>query len=138
MKLKPLNLQVVVVLGASSGIGRATVLKFAKAGSVVIAASRSKAGVDSLVEEVRSFGGEIQGVICDTTVTEDVKRLANTAVSAYGRVDTWVQNACKTFVECRADVCKLCLILDLLTNFQKRIFRELLTPTSLVWPELLG
>ena len=53
MKLKPINEQVVVITGASSGIGRAAALDFGKLGAKVVAAARDELGLQSLVEENR-------------------------------------------------------------------------------------
>jgi short-subunit dehydrogenase len=51
MRLKPVEEQVVVLMGASSGIGRETALRFAERGAKVVVSARSKAGLDSLMEE---------------------------------------------------------------------------------------
>lgn len=53
MQLNPINQQVVAIVGASSGIGRETALKFAQQGAKVVGAARSQEGSDSLVEEIR-------------------------------------------------------------------------------------
>ncbi len=58
MKLKPINEQVVVVFGASSGIGRQTALRFAQRGARVVVAARGAAGLQSLVDEITRAGGE--------------------------------------------------------------------------------
>ena len=53
-KLKPIAQQVVVIVGASSGIGRETALKFAARGAKVVAAARSEPGLISLTEEIKA------------------------------------------------------------------------------------
>ena len=58
MKLKPINDQVVVVFGASSGISRLTAQKFAERGAKVIVSARNAEGLESLVEEITGNGGE--------------------------------------------------------------------------------
>lgn len=93
MQLKPINQQVVAVVGASSGIGRETALQFAKRGAKVIVAARSEEGLKSLVEEIRSLNGEATFVAADVTVFDQVKAIADKAVEQYGRLDTWVHNA---------------------------------------------
>lgn len=93
MQLKPIQDQVVVILGASSGIGRATARQFASRGAKVVAAARSEAGLHSLGREVRDTGGEITTVICDVTDFAQVERVASIAVNIYGRIDTWVNVA---------------------------------------------
>ena len=50
LKLKPMRDQVVVVMGAASGIGRATAVRFAREGAKVVVAARGEAGLRSLVE----------------------------------------------------------------------------------------
>ncbi len=57
MQLKPINEQVVVIMGASSGIGRATALKFAERGAKLVLAARGQDKLDSLVAEIESMGG---------------------------------------------------------------------------------
>ncbi len=90
MQLKPIHEQVVAVVGASSGIGRAAALEFAKKGAKVVVSGRSEAKIASLVEEIRSFAGEVTSIIADVTVLEQVKAIADKAVEVYGRLDTWV------------------------------------------------
>jgi short-subunit dehydrogenase len=65
VKLKPINQQVVAVVGASSGIGRVTALKFAEKGSKVVVLARSQSGLDSLVEEIRRLGGKATAIAAD-------------------------------------------------------------------------
>lgn len=96
MRLKPIQDQVVVILGASSGIGRETALQFAKRGAKVVAAARSGPGLDSLVEEIRGKGGDATSMVCDVAEYEQVELVAQTAIDAYGRIDTWVNNAAVT------------------------------------------
>jgi NAD(P)-dependent dehydrogenase (short-subunit alcohol dehydrogenase family) len=93
MQLKPINQQVVVVVGASSGIGRNAALQFAQRGAKVVVAARSQSGLESLVEEIRGLGGEAIAVVTDVTVFEQVKVIAIRAVEQFGRLDTWVHNA---------------------------------------------
>jgi NAD(P)-dependent dehydrogenase (short-subunit alcohol dehydrogenase family) len=93
MQLKPINQQVVSVVGASSGIGRATALEFAKRGAKVVVSSRSESKLKSLVEEIRSFGGEASFCVADVEVFEQVKAIADKTVEVYGRLDTWVHVA---------------------------------------------
>ncbi len=93
MKLKPLNEQVVVILGASSGIGRETALRFAERGSKVVVAARTESGLTSLVKEIEARGGERAYSVCDVVDFEQVKAVAETAVRSFGRVDTWVNAA---------------------------------------------
>lgn len=93
MQLKPINQQVVAVVGASSGIGRETALRFAKRGAKVVVAARSEPGLLSLVAEIQQLGGEATAVVADVSDFEQVKAIADKAVAVYGRLDTWVHAA---------------------------------------------
>ncbi|HYW21932.1 MAG TPA: SDR family oxidoreductase [Nodularia sp. (in: cyanobacteria)] len=90
MQLKPINQQVVAVVGASSGIGRLTALEFARRGAKVVVSARGESKLQSLVEEIRGFGGEATLVVADVQVFEQVKAIADHTVQVYGRLDTWV------------------------------------------------
>jgi NAD(P)-dependent dehydrogenase (short-subunit alcohol dehydrogenase family) len=93
VKLKPVGEQVVALMGASSGIGRETALRFARNGARVVVSARGEEGLDSLVEEIRAEGGEAIAVPADTSEFEQVKAVADRAVEEYGRLDTWVHLA---------------------------------------------
>lgn len=93
MQLKPIAQQVVAVVGASSGIGRETALKFAKKGAKVVVSARSQPGLESLVDEIRNFGGEATAITADVSDFEQVKAIADKAIEQYGRLDTWVHCA---------------------------------------------
>lgn len=90
MRLKPIEDQVVVLMGASSGIGRETALRFAGRGARIVVSARSEVGLQSLVEEIRSKGGEAMAVVADAADFGQVEAVARTAVEEYGRLDTWV------------------------------------------------
>ena len=90
MQLKPINQQVVAVVGASSGIGRETALQFARRGAKVVVSARSEPGLNSLVEEIQRHEGEATAIVADVTIFEQVKAIADKAVEVYGRLDTWV------------------------------------------------
>jgi NAD(P)-dependent dehydrogenase (short-subunit alcohol dehydrogenase family) len=93
MQLKPVEEQVVALMGASSGIGREAALRFAERGAKVVVSARGEEGLRSLVEEVRGKGGEATVVVADTSEYEQVKAVANRATEEYGRLDTWVHLA---------------------------------------------
>lgn len=93
IKLKPINQQVVVVFGASGGIGRLTALEFARKGARVAVASRSESGLASLVEEIKANGGEAFYVTADAADANAVKRVAERTFEHYGQLDTWVHVA---------------------------------------------
>lgn len=93
MQLKPISEQVVAVVGASSGIGRETALQFVKRGAKVVVAARSQAGLKSLVEEIRSAGGDAVLIAADVAEFAQVKAIAEYTIETYGRLDTWVHVA---------------------------------------------
>lgn len=94
IKLKPIGEQVVVIFGASSGIGRLTALEFAKRGAKVCVAARSETGLQTLVEEIKANGGgEVFYLIADAANFEQVKAVADKTVEKFGRLDTWIHTA---------------------------------------------
>lgn len=93
MQLKPINQQVVAIVGASSGIGRETALRFAQKGAKVVVAARTQSGLESLVAEIKQAGGDAVYVVADVSDFEQVKAIADKTVATYGRLDTWVHAA---------------------------------------------
>ncbi len=93
VKLKPIENQVVVVMGASSGIGRETALQFARGGAKVVVSARGEEGLHSLVDEISTEGGEARAVVADVSEFEQVETVAQIAAEEYGRLDTWVHLA---------------------------------------------
>src|SRR3954451_14283184 len=90
MRFKPIDQQVVALMGASSGIGRETAIRFAKRGAKVIVSARNAGALRSLVGEIRRNGGEALAVPADVAEFEQVKAVADRAVEEYGSLDTWV------------------------------------------------
>lgn len=84
---------VVVITGASSGIGRATALRFAKKKARLVLAARREEALEEAAEECRERGGEALAVPTDVTQEEQVQDLARAAASQFGRIDTWFNNA---------------------------------------------
>jgi NAD(P)-dependent dehydrogenase (short-subunit alcohol dehydrogenase family) len=93
MKLKSISEQVAVILGASSGIGRETALRFADRGAKVVVAARGERALTSLVDEITTRGGEAISVVCDVADVAQVEAVAGAAVRRFGRIDTWVNAA---------------------------------------------
>jgi short-subunit dehydrogenase len=90
---KNINEQAIVITGASSGIGLATAEMAAARGACVVLAARSESELNSIVERINSRGGRAIAVECDVKNPDDVERVAEQAVQAFGRIDTWVNNA---------------------------------------------
>lgn len=93
MQRKPVSEQVIVVMGASSGIGRETTLRFAKKGAKLVVSSRNQNDLNSLVAEIEREGGKAVAIAADVADSEQVKKVADKAVTEYGRLDTWVHVA---------------------------------------------
>jgi short-subunit dehydrogenase len=85
--------QVVVITGASSGIGHTTARLFAEHGARVVVGSRNIEGLNELVRQITESGGVAFARQTDVTDREQVERLAETALNYFGRIDTWVNNA---------------------------------------------
>lgn len=91
--LKKLRGAVVVITGASSGIGRATARQFAKAGSNLVLAARGRKALEETAQECRALGAKAIAVPTDTTDATAVEALARRAVEQFGSLDVWVNNA---------------------------------------------
>lgn len=85
--------KVVLITGASSGIGAAAARLFAQEGAKVVLAARREERLATLVGELRDKGGEAAYVVTDVTVAADVSRAVDFAVSTYGRLDSAFNNA---------------------------------------------
>jgi short-subunit dehydrogenase len=92
-KLKKLNEQVIVLTGATSGIGLATARMAAEEGAKLVLVAREADALDTLAHEMRQRGAEVATVAADVGVPDDVARIGKTAVERFGRVDTWINNA---------------------------------------------
>jgi short-subunit dehydrogenase len=91
--MKPIAEQVVVITGASSGIGRASALAFGKRGARVVLAARNADALEALAQEIEAGGGQAHVLVTDVAEWDQVRRLADEAVERYGRIDTWVNDA---------------------------------------------
>ncbi|MDP9461416.1 MAG: SDR family NAD(P)-dependent oxidoreductase, partial [Actinomycetota bacterium] len=88
-----LEQHVVVLTGASSGIGRAAAVSFGARGAKVVLAARGRPALDAAAREVHAAGGTPLVVPTDVAEFEQVQALARAAVERFGRIDTWVNGA---------------------------------------------
>jgi NAD(P)-dependent dehydrogenase (short-subunit alcohol dehydrogenase family) len=85
--------KVVVITGASSGLGRAAALEFARRGASLVLAARRREALQDITNECRSAGGRAVYQITDVSQEEQVQALAQLALEQSGRIDVWVNNA---------------------------------------------
>lgn len=93
IRLKPVSEQVIVITGASSGIGLATARTAAARGAKVVLVARNAAALAQAVRDIVGAGGEADHVVADVGVLAEVEAAAAHAVARFGRIDTWVNNA---------------------------------------------
>src|SRR5829696_5207940 len=93
VQLKKLSEQVMVITGASSGIGLVTAREAARRGAKLVLVARAEDALRQLADEINSAGGEAVHVAADVGREEDVRRVAEEALARFGRIDTWVNNA---------------------------------------------
>jgi len=97
LKLKKLADQVMVITGATSGIGLATAKRAAQRGARVVLCSRNERELQETITAIQDAGGTAVAVVADVSNPEDMERLASTAVERFGSLDTWVNNAGVSF-----------------------------------------
>lgn len=85
--------KVVVITGASSGLGEAAARLLAEKGAKLVLGARRKERIDALAQEIAASGGSAEAVATDVTVRSDVEALVATAVDRFGRVDVMINNA---------------------------------------------
>lgn len=87
---------VVVVTGASAGVGRATALAFAQRGDVVALIARDQTGLDATVAEIAAAGGRAKAFSADVADAARVDEVAGLIEAELGQIDIWVNNAMAT------------------------------------------
>jgi len=92
-KMRPLSDQVVVITGASSGIGRETALSCGMRGASVVVAARNQTALEEVAAEIDRLGGRTEVVVTDVAEWPQLEALVKAAVGRFGRIDTWINNA---------------------------------------------
>jgi len=93
IQLKPVNEQVIVLTGATSGIGLVTARMAAERGAKLVLAARNQEALEKLREEINVNNGDAVAVPSDVSNEDDVLKIAAEAVNTFGNFDTWVNNA---------------------------------------------
>jgi short-subunit dehydrogenase len=93
VRLKPIGEQVVVITGASSGIGLVTARFAAARGACVLLTARNHADLDEATNRIRRDGGRAACVSADIALPSASEAIADAALREFGRIDTWVNNA---------------------------------------------
>ena len=88
-----LNSKVAIVTGGGAGIGRATSLLFAREGAKVVALDLFADGIQTLVKEIHSAGGEAEAIVADVSNGEDVEQCVQKALNRFGRINILFNNA---------------------------------------------
>ena len=96
MRKKPLHEQVVVVTGASSGLGRAIARLAGERGAKVVVTARNPEALDNAVAEIEASGSEALAVPADHAVQDEVAKVVEQAIDRFGRIDTYCANAIVT------------------------------------------
>ncbi len=93
LEQKPLNEQVIVLTGATSGIGLCTARAAAKRGARLMLIARNEHALEKLAEELNEQGGDAMFFTADVADSLNLSLAADQAVSAFGRIDTWINDA---------------------------------------------
>jgi NAD(P)-dependent dehydrogenase (short-subunit alcohol dehydrogenase family) len=86
-------MDVIVITGASAGVGRATAKEFAKSGCKIALLARGRAGLDAAKRDVEELGGKALAIECDVSDSEAVEDAAERIEREMGEIDVWVNNA---------------------------------------------
>jgi NADP-dependent 3-hydroxy acid dehydrogenase YdfG len=107
LKLKDLSDQVIVITGASSGIGLVTARMAAKRGARVVLNARNLQALRQVTDEINEAGGEAIYVVGDVGQFHYVQNIADQAIRHFGGFDTWVNNAGLSMDQCWTSHCKI-------------------------------
>ncbi|MBW3633435.1 MAG: SDR family oxidoreductase [Chloroflexi bacterium] len=90
---RPLAEQVVVITGASSGIGRETAHQLASHGASLVLVARNEVALRETAAEVEALGGRALVAAADVAIPDQIQRVAEQAATHFGRIDTWINGA---------------------------------------------
>jgi short-subunit dehydrogenase len=96
--------KVVIVTGASGGIGRTAALAFSRLNMKVVLASRNDSKLNSIKEEIETAGGQALVMKTDTNLAEDTQRLVTETISKWGKIDILVANAGKYVTDASKEI----------------------------------
>src|SRR5437588_11290043 len=82
--------RVVIITGATSGIGRAVALRFAKASARIVAVGRNRSALEEVASEIKSAGGKCLTLAADLMIGSDSRLVINAAVNEFGQLDVLV------------------------------------------------
>ncbi len=85
--------RVALITGGNSGIGRATALRFALEGALVMIAARDRIKADETIDEIRSNGGDARFIMCDVRSPDDCARAVQATIDMFGELDILFNNA---------------------------------------------
>ena len=85
--------KVVIITGASSGIGKALAIEFAKKGSKVVLAARNPENLNSVLDEVKQYNTEAIAVVADVSLVDDCENLIKKTIETFGKIDILINNA---------------------------------------------
>ncbi len=85
--------KIVIITGASSGIGKALAFEFASKNAVLVIAARNEAKLEAVAEELKMQGTTVTTVVADVSSEEDCRKLIDDTINRYGKLDILVNNA---------------------------------------------
>ena len=91
--------KLVIVTGASSGIGKACAVEFARKGANLVLVARSGDKLEALAREISSFGVKTHTVIADVSREEDCKRMVEEVLTEFGKIDVLVNKRSTSFIK---------------------------------------
>jgi len=85
--------KVVIITGASSGIGRACAMDYASKGNKVIIAARNASKLNAVADEIKVVNEQVLAVQCDVSIQKDCEKLINETILKFGKIDVLINNA---------------------------------------------